>query len=349
MENRRSFVLASVALALVLLTLLILAQGMAASSPGPSLTPGDVRSMQPANPLWHSTWTEITPGDCRVFNHELGGDPNDYVVEVWFRDTDAGGLGMNRRGYGGLDANGQRLGAHWELLTTDTIAVCRGDDDTAADEVSVRVWEPDTEPDYVSPWTDIDPGETLMFTHSLNITETELTVSLWFSGTERGIHNLGYGGLAIDDLEQMRGAHWEHLTANSVQVTRHPDDPVVEQVRMLVVHAVPPAYDSLEEHGGWQPIAPGTAFTFDHDLSWAPYLMLVRGECYSPERGIHQLFAGGNHDWFVGWQGANVEKLTNNTVDVFRQPDDEICPLVRVRIWTRGRRVYMPLVLYDAP
>ena len=75
-------------------------------------------------------------------------------------------------------------------------------------------------------------------------------------------------------------------------------------------------------------------------------MMLVRGECYDPVvGGINQWFAGGNHDWFVGWQGTNLQKLAHNTIEVYSQVNDQVCPQVRVRIWKRQVRIYLPLVL----
>jgi hypothetical protein len=70
--------------------------------------------------------------------------------------------------------------------------------------------------------------------------------------------------------------------------------------------------------------------------------------------GIHQLLAGGNHDWFTaatGWQGTNLQNVSENTVQVYRQPDDEICPQVRVRVWKGGAQAYLPSVLnnHDSP
>jgi hypothetical protein len=145
----------------------------------------------------------------------------------------------------------------------------------------------------------------------------------------------------------MLGAHWHNLTDNTVQVTRHADDTDVEQVRVIVVHGAEPGSDSLEDPsiGGWQPIAPGTEFTFTHDLNGNPDMLLVRGECFSSTLGIHQLLAGGNHDWFVGWQGVHLQNLTDNTVRAVRRQDDQICPQVRVRIWRRSAQIYLPLVV----
>ncbi|MFQ5813248.1 MAG: hypothetical protein ACE5I2_08690, partial [Anaerolineae bacterium] len=282
---------------------------------------------------------------AKTFTHNLGGNPDDYAVELWFRDTDDG-MGINRRNYGGLEVNGSWRGAHWQELTANTIKVYRHSDDFAADRILIRVWIPPTSPDYDSEWTNINPGQTIVFSHTLGITATDLTVGLWFSGTIRGVHHFGYGGLAVDGPQKMLGAHWHNLTDDTIQVSRHPDDTDIEQVRVILVYGAPPDYDSLVALGGWHSIAPGAEYTFTHDLNWNPDMLLVRGECYDPAvGGINQWFAGGNHDWFVGWQGTNMQNLARNTVEVSRRVNDQVCSQVRVRIWKREFKVYLPIVL----
>lgn len=344
MRDRRMFarvpaLVATLAVALLLLIVTYTVIASQVSSAGPELTAAAGSS---STTTWGG-WMVVPTDTCRVFDHGLGGDPDSYAVEMWFLDTDDG-WGLNRRYYGGLEESGKWYGVHWEDLTADTIRVCRGQDDNAADRIRIRIWIPSTTSDYASPWTDINPGETITFEHSLNITATDLTVGMWFSSTAKGIHNLGYGGLAIEGLMRMEGAHWHDLTDTSIQVTRHPTDSHVSQVRVIVVHGDSPHYDSLVDLGDWQDIAYGTN-VFTHSLNWDPNFLLVRAECYSSTAGIHQWFAGGNHGWIVGWQGANLQNLTDETVEVYRQPDDQVCPQARIRIWKRNVQIYLPLVL----
>jgi hypothetical protein len=326
--------------------LLFAGNAIAGNLPGPpDIYPKDATALQ-SNSGWGSGWATIATDTCRVFDHNLGTDPDRYAVELLFRDTDVGGIGINRRNYGGLEVNGSWQGAHWQELTANTVKVCRNSDDTVADRINIRVWITPTSPDYDSRWTSINPGQTITFTHNLGITATDLTVGLWFRSTVLGIHHFGYGGLAVDGPQKMLGAHWHNLTDNTVQVTRHPDDTDIEEVRVIVVYGDPPDYDSLVAFGGWKSIAQGSAFTFTHNLHWDADMLLVRGECYDPViGGINQWFAGGSHDWFIGWQGSNLQNLTRNTVEVFRQANDDVCPQVRVRIWKREFKVYLPLVL----
>jgi len=356
MKARRRFarVSAPVAALVVTLFLLISTYAIIASQVPPAGSdvddPVTSSSATASNSQW-ITETTIAAGDCQTLTHNLAGDPDDYAVEMWFLDTDDG-WGRNRLYYGGVEVNGNWRGAYWQNLEANTIRVCRLTDDDAADQIRIRIWIPDADPDYASPWMDIGQGETLTFTHDLGITNT-LTVGLWFSDTERGIHHYGYGGLSNDAFHRALGAHWHNLTDSTVQVTRHPHDRYIQQVRVMVVISDRPDYDSLEndEMGGWKSIGPGATVTFTHGLNWDPDMLLARAECFAPLLGTHQFLAGGNHDWLIGWQGTNLQNLTDNTVQVYRQANDQICPQVRVRIWRRGAHmVYLPLVLNnDAP
>jgi hypothetical protein len=357
MKDRRTIVRASMLVAaLAVAMLLLFGIHIAMASPSLPVRPADLGPDFPSAPRstteWNSGWVTISPGTCSTFNHNLGGDPDEYAVDLWFWDLDDG-WGLNRRYYGGVEVSGATYGVNWQGLTANTIRVCRGSNDDAADRVRIHVWDPPDTPDYDSGWTNINQGQTIVFPHNVGITATELTVGLTFSHTTWGIHRIAYGGLAVDSLLELWGAHWHNLTDNAVRVTRHPDDPHVQQVRVIVVRGDTPHYDSLEDVGDWQPIAAGTTFTFTHNLHWNPNLLMARGECYSPtvggaDGGVHQWLAGGNHHWALGWKGTNVQNLGSNTVQVFRQPNDDICPQVRVRIWKRGFPMYLPLVMLSS-
>jgi hypothetical protein len=319
----------------------------ALAGPPPSARPGQQLSgSSSAVPAWSSGWVAIAQGETRTFTHALGLDPNLYAVELWFLDNDDG-WGINRRYYGGVEDNGQYLGADWERLTSNTIQVSRLANDTAADKVRVMVWVPSTRPDYDSGWVGINPGENQTFNHNLGVAADDLTVSLWFSGTSGsppfGIHQIAYGSKSI--AGSWVGANWHHLTNNSVQVVRRANDPFVAQVRVLVSHADPPAYDS-----GWRTIQQAEALTLTHALNWSPDMLIARGECRDLGLGIHQFLAGGNHSpgpVLAGWHGANLQNLTSNTVTIFRWDNDTVCPQVRVRITERSYSQAIPIVVRE--
>jgi hypothetical protein len=349
MERKSVWILVPVAMALVLVGLLLKAADLKADAfLGAFGAPGQ-QQLAASTTNWSSGRVTVPAGTCQVFNHNLGGNPDDYAVELWFMDTD-NNLGINRRENGGLEVGGFGRGAYWRQLTENTVEVCRNANDMAADRLFVRVWQPPDAPDYDSGWLDIDPDTTLVITHGLGITATDLSVSLWFSSTAQGIHHAGYGGLADDTAQELHGAYRKNLTADTVRVTRARDDILVEQVRVLVTRADPPDYDSLESLGDWQNLGLGTELSFTHNLNWPAHLLLVRAECKSadlPGPGIHQMYAGGNHDWFIGWQGAHIQNLTENSIGVVRWVNDQVCPQARVRIWIRSYHVFLPLVVRD--
>ncbi len=357
MKNKRMLMRVPVLSVAILMALLLLAgtySVIADSSPSAKLAPNSVSAA--SSTFRTSGWLPIAQGQLLTFTHNLGLlnpglVPEQLAVELWFKDTTVGGVGVNRRYYGGLEAGGKLYGAHWQRLTANTIEVYRQPNDDAAYEVLVNVWiapPPDTD-SYDSGWRTITQGVPLPFDHNLGITATDLTVGLWFSSTDLGIHHFAYGGLTRDDTVPTRtlGAFWHNLTNNSVQVTRFSGDLVVEQARVVVQQGDPPDYDSLMDLG-WQNVAPGGVFTFTHNLNWNPNLLLVRGECrdIAGGLGINHLFAGGNEAG-GSWRGAALENLTSTSVKVFRRNNDQRCDQFRVRIWKRSLKIYLPLVMRD--
>jgi hypothetical protein len=90
--------------------------------------------------------------------------------------------------------------------------------------------------------------------------------------------------------------------------------------------------------GDWQAVAPGSTFTFTHNLNWDPNLLMVRSECYDTAiggAGIHQLWAGGDYRT-GGFRGAHIQNLTANTVRFVRRANDMECDRARVRVWRRA-------------
>lgn len=97
-------------------------------------------------PHYDSGWTTApgSPTWMQTFFHNLGGDTDDYVVDVQFKDTrPAGSLGIHQAAYGG-DADdimwGGMWGAWWCNLTTSQIEVWWGSQDQAVGQVRVRIW-----------------------------------------------------------------------------------------------------------------------------------------------------------------------------------------------------------------
>jgi len=100
---------------------------------------GPARGFFP-RPAYDSKWVAFTPGQCKTLTHNLGGDVDNYVVDMQFKDTDGVPWGINIRGHGDHNFFGDYVGGHWHSLTTTTIRVCRLINDTFADQIRVRIW-----------------------------------------------------------------------------------------------------------------------------------------------------------------------------------------------------------------
>jgi hypothetical protein len=85
---------------------------------------------------WDSGWRLISVGGTLVLSHGLGGNPDDYFVDLQFKDTNDG-YQININSYG---MRWFTLGAFYSNLTSSTIAVTRGTEDVYADYVRVRIW-----------------------------------------------------------------------------------------------------------------------------------------------------------------------------------------------------------------
>ncbi|MBC8263159.1 MAG: hypothetical protein H8E47_03435 [Anaerolineales bacterium] len=337
--NERMQILVTVGV-LALMALLILAGSAVASNPD---FPLDVYpdAARQSNSHWSSGWVDIATDTARVFTHDLGGDPDDYAVELWFRDTTPNGKGINGWGAGGLEAGGSFFGGHWQSLTDTTIEVVRRKDDAFADQVRVSVWFADP-PVWDSDWVSIATDEVRSLTHNLGGNVDDYVVGLWFKDATpdgMGINTRCYGGL--EAAGQFRGAAWQNLTDTTIDVLRYPHDPWADQARVRIFAPDPPDWDS-----GWESVATGTAKTLTHSLGGNLNLYVVRGWQKDTDDGI-----GINHRFIGGFEaegsffGANWENLTDTTINVSRHADDWVADQVRFRIWLREYKVLLPLVL----
>ncbi len=294
---------------------------------------------------WNSGWFALTPGTTGVFTHNLGGDVGEYAVELLFWDTDVGGLGVHTFGYGGFEDSGQWEGGYWSDLTDSTITVHRMANDETADRMRVRVWFM-TPPDYDSGWQVITPTVPLTLSHNLEGVPGDYTLGLWFQDEELngyGIHNRYAGSVEHDG--QYEGAHWQNLDANNIRVVRWADDVDVDKVRVCIIKTPPePDYDS-----DWQTIAAGETLSLTHNLGGlAGRYRVSLG--YQDTSGLPNSF-GRNMLWAGGEAvvsnhfGGHWQRLTNSTIEVYRQPDGTRATEVRVRIWIPEYTIFLPLVI----
>ncbi len=82
-------------------------------------------------PAYISAWTSVTPGTNHTFYHNLGGNPDDYFVDVSFKSNK-----IHHFYYG---TNGS-WGAYWWDLDASQVKVFRAPNDSFVDKVRVRIW-----------------------------------------------------------------------------------------------------------------------------------------------------------------------------------------------------------------
>ena len=105
---------------------------------------GDIASISATDgapfprPAFDSGWVSVPQGDNRAIEHGVGGDPDDYVVDMEFR---SGEFGRNNAGYGGdIRSAVAVFGTYWYSLGARYVGVHRNADDNAAAEVRIRIW-----------------------------------------------------------------------------------------------------------------------------------------------------------------------------------------------------------------
>jgi len=341
MNDRRVQIWIALVAGLSLVVLLLLA-----SSATARLSPPVTSATQPhaaAASGWSSGWVSISQGETITLTHNLGGDVDDYAVELWFRDTDAGGIGVNTFAYGGFENAGVWQGAYWSNLTDAMINVHRFTNDETADYIRLRIWTLDG-PDYDSNWQPMAQGGALTLTHSLGGDSEDYTTNLWFKAPlVYGINNRYFGSVEIEGGGS--GAHWQELNNTTIKVIRWASDTVASDIRVRIVKDPPvPVYDS-----GWRDIAAGELVTLTHDvglnigasrigLQWRDTSALPTSF------GQNVLWAGGEE---VGDQffGGHWQNLNGSTIEVYRQSGGGRSAQIRVRIWSPEYKVYLPLVL----
>jgi len=88
-------------------------------------------------PAYDSDWQDIAKGEFKTFIHNIGGDPDDYVVDLTFRIMDI----VHIYGFGrDVTPSGNVVGCYWDYLRDSSVVVCRGADDYYAEQVRIRIW-----------------------------------------------------------------------------------------------------------------------------------------------------------------------------------------------------------------
>lgn len=92
-------------------------------------------------PAYDSGWRDVAAASCVGLNHNLGGNVDNYVVDLQLKKT-AGGtsLGVNNSGIGGDNDGASARGGSWQNLTSTGIEICRWYGDVSTNQLRVRIW-----------------------------------------------------------------------------------------------------------------------------------------------------------------------------------------------------------------
>ena len=99
---------------------------------------GDGKIIKGNAPIYDSGWAEIAQNETKTFTHNLGGDPDNYlvVVEGWRSDLDIHNIGIGSRI---VAANYE--GVYYKNLNNTSIKTYRNAADVAWVKVRVRIWK----------------------------------------------------------------------------------------------------------------------------------------------------------------------------------------------------------------
>ncbi len=101
------------------------------------------------HPDWDSGWLPITPGTAIRIDHNLGGNPDNYLVDFQFyfpaptyliHNIHIGGAVYAQQ----VGSNGliyRTLGAHWSALDNESITIHLAEDEGAITDIRVRIWK----------------------------------------------------------------------------------------------------------------------------------------------------------------------------------------------------------------
>ncbi len=96
------------------------------------------------SPAYDSGFLAYAQGGSRLLNHNISGNPGDYVVDMQCK-WDGDGRAHNFYVGGDID-DGDLRGATWDNLLTNTILVERWSVDPFCEQIRVRIWETDSTP-----------------------------------------------------------------------------------------------------------------------------------------------------------------------------------------------------------
>jgi hypothetical protein len=93
-------------------------------------------------PAYDSGWVALSKDERKTLTHNLGADPDEYVVDIQSRNNENGSrsiYAIGSRSTWNLVYN-SNSGFYWHSLNKNEIGIYRGGDDENSDKVRVRIW-----------------------------------------------------------------------------------------------------------------------------------------------------------------------------------------------------------------
>jgi len=300
-------------------------------------------------PQFDSGWIPIATGESKIITHNLGGNTDDYVVDMQYYKSD---IGIHHQFYGGADlgtrtkegtVNNHRWGCFWSNLTSSSIRIARLSEDQYAEKVRIRIWI-DPSDIYDSGWVSVTPGFTpKILTHNIGGATDNYIVYMEFRKPTDGVHQIFYGGndygtrshSGTRENERV-GVYWHNLTDSSISVTRRSEDTFSLEVRVRIWNMYSATYDS-----DWQTVLQDMQINYLHNIYGNRDDYIIYLEYKSPAYGVNQCYYGGADFGTLppDEMGENdrVGGLQWNTsvshVGIARRDEDIYAPQMRVRIW----------------
>ena len=186
---------------------------------------------------YDSGWMNINAGTVITLTHGLGGNTDDYVVGVKFRDV-FGPMGIHQYTLGGMEIGGRMLGGAWQALTNNTIQIGRfADDDLTVRQIRIFISLPDP-PDFDSGWVALPPGAVPVVPHNLGDPPDSYQVLVAQRSTAFGANTRAYGGLEASG--RFYGMNWQNLSSTAIALLRQPNDVSAEQARVRIWRLITP-------------------------------------------------------------------------------------------------------------
>ncbi len=289
-------------------------------------------------PAFDSGWQGFGSDDVAYVWHNLGGNVDDFVVDLQFYDRIHGesGFGVHQVGYGGDDTGG----AWWQGLTPAYIDVHRSTVDTVVFEFRVRIWIVPSA-DWDSGWMALDPGTIWTPNHGLGGNIDDYVVYL--EQRDPGSYGVNHIDAGLDRWRVLGGqfaelgAAWSNLSTSTISVLRGAHDSVADEVRVRIWRKTSPAWDS-----GWVDMSSTLESVRNHDLGgpWNDFVVDIQARPVGDTNPSGVYLGGETWEEVDGsWTevGAYWSELTHRRITLTRLPDDTVAEQLRVRIWNSRR------------